>query len=332
MAYKARWKGRTLVDVFCHEFSHASIDYWSTEFLQERIICNDSPASPSHVWNEGDQVVHLVHRHESPIVSARIAIVHDDDGYLVVNKPASVPCHPCGTYRKNSLVFILAAMGWRNLRIVHRLDRQTSGIVVFARTQEHAKLFADSLVERKLRKRYLARVLGQFPSEPTYCDRPLSFDEKSMLAYVDCAGGKEAWTSFQLLRYDARSDCSIVECEPKTGRTHQIRVHLQFLGYPIANDDVYSGKPGTGIPSQSDNHVASTKDVSGELRLSDKDMDPKGTIKAEGRELACSNCPYVANAKGLGQAESMSIFLHALEYQGDGWKYTTDVPAWAHIE
>jgi RluA family pseudouridine synthase len=329
MAFKARWKGRSLLDVFCDEFLHSDRDYWTAEMVSGRVLCNGSPASTSRIWDEGDQVTHLVHRHESPILSGCIGVVHEDDAYLVVNKPASVPCHPCGTYRKNSLVYLLAAMGWRDLRIVHRLDKQTSGIVVFAKSREHAQRFIESLVAKKLRKHYLARVTGRFPEGLTICNEALSFDEKVMRAHVDAVAGKDARTSFKCLEYDAETDSTLVACEPETGRTHQIRIHLQSLGHPIANDNVYNSKLVVALPRSEETAGSRTGQNSCELRLIDRDMDPQGEILTDGSDLNCTNCPYVANSKSLGHTEAMSIFLHALEYEGDGWKYSTQAPAWA---
>jgi RluA family pseudouridine synthase len=329
MAFKARWKGRSLLDVFCDEFLHRDNDYWTAEIASGRVLYNGSPASKTHVWDEGDQVAHLVHRHESPILSGCIGVVHEDEAYLVVNKPASVPCHPCGTYRKNSLVYLLAMMGWRDLRIVHRLDKQTSGIVVFAKSREHAQRFIESLVAKKLRKRYLARVTGRFPEGLTICNEALSFDEKTMRAYVDAVAGKNARTLFKCLEYDAETDSTVVECEPETGRTHQIRIHLQSLGHPIANDNVYNSNLFVALLRNEEMAGSRTGRSSCELRLTDSDIDPKGEILTDGSALTCTNCPYVANIKGLGHTEARSIFLHALEYEGDGWKYSTAAPDWA---
>jgi tRNA pseudouridine32 synthase len=340
MSFKSRWQGRTLLDVFTTEFSQSSTPaYWEEEVRAGRVLCNGVAVSSDRVWIEGDTVAHVVHRHESPVLSREIVIVHESDGYLAVDKPPSIPCHPCGTYRKNSLIYLLAAAGWTDLRVVHRLDKQTSGVVIFARTRKHASNFTSKLEAKNLRKRYVARVTGRFPQDINgawlLVDEPLAFDAKSMLATVD-VNGKPAQTRFQMLGYDAGADCSIVACEPLTGRTHQIRVHLRHLGHPIANDAVYSlaerlCEPICTLPLSAELHRPHS------LRTDDPEIqavDPNGGIMRTGADLNCSHCPCVVNAKGVAQDEegSMIIYLHSWMYSGEGWKYTTPLPKWALLD
>lgn len=324
VSFKERWRGRTLLEVFTDEFPHASAAYWTQEIRRGRVLCNGTASGVHQRWGEGDEVIHVVHRHESPVIDRAITVVHEDKDILVVNKPPSWPCHPCGTYRKNSLLYILAAKGWRNLRIVHRLDKQTSGVVLFGKSRESARDLTRQMVERKFRKRYLARVRGQFPNATLICNEPLSFNEKTMKASVDVVNGKSAETEFEFLNHDEVRDTSIVLCVPRTGRTHQIRVHLQFIGHPIVNDLYYAKRVKDGDECIS--LARSNKETCClDMRNS---FDEDGRIRADGGALECINCPYLDNLKNHGQ-DDMIIDLHAYEYEIEGRRFTTSLPNWA---
>ena len=129
-------------------------------------------------------MANIVHRHEVPVSSEEIKIVHIDDDLVVVNKPASIPVsdlacfsalgplttlilqvHPCGRYRHNTVVFILAKEhGLKNLRTIHRLDRLTSGLLLFGRNPKKAREMEQQIRTRQVQKEYVCRVEGEFPT------------------------------------------------------------------------------------------------------------------------------------------------------------------------
>jgi tRNA pseudouridine32 synthase / 2,5-diamino-6-(5-phospho-D-ribitylamino)-pyrimidin-4(3H)-one deaminase len=330
MSCKARWRGRRVLDVFNAELSKKNEpNYWRDEFLGRRVVVNGKAAEFGDVWRHNDLVLHSVHRHESPVLHREIAIVHVDERFLVVDKPASIPVHPCGTYRRASLLYLLAAEGWTDLRLVHRLDKQTSGIVIFGRTREAANEFIQALAARSLRKRYLARVRGCFPDSVTVaCREPLAVDEREMRTVVDRVDGKEAQTLFRAVAFDPDSNQSLVVCEPLTGRSHQIRVHLLHMGFPIANDPMYDNATKMKIAAKKDAGFLRKG-----LRLDDRGegIDKDGVVSEQGAVHNCSTCPFVANSLDVDLDDGMQMYLHALEYEGNGWKYATKPPSWANV-
>ncbi|CAN9502113.1 unnamed protein product [Ophioblennius macclurei] len=236
---KGRWVGKSLMEVFSSEFRAESIDYYLEAAREGRIRLNEAPVEDlSVVLRNNDHMRNTVHRHEPPVVGRPLEVLVDDGEVLVVDKPASIPVHPCGRFRHNTVIFILGKeRGISELHTVHRLDRLTSGVLLFARTLETSKKLDQMVRDRQLEKEYVCRVEGEFPEKELVCEEPiLVVSFKIGLCRVD-PKGKESRTVFQRLSFNGKT--SVVRCLPVTGRTHQIRVHLQYLGYPILNDPIY---------------------------------------------------------------------------------------------
>ncbi|XP_077096002.1 pseudouridylate synthase RPUSD2 [Siphateles boraxobius] len=236
---KGRWVGKTLLDVFKSEFRTESLDYYNEAVKEGRIKLNETPVDDLNITlKNNDFLRNTVHRHEPPVSGQPMEVLVDDGEVVVVDKPGSLPVHPCGRYRHNTVIFILGKeKGLSGLHTVHRLDRLTSGVLLFARTLEVSQKLDEMVRERQLEKEYVCRVEGEFPDGEVVCEEPiLVVSFRVGLCRVD-PKGKESRTVFQRLSYNGRS--SVVRCLPLTGRTHQIRVHLQFLGFPILNDPIY---------------------------------------------------------------------------------------------
>ncbi|XP_056624318.1 RNA pseudouridylate synthase domain-containing protein 2 isoform X2 [Triplophysa dalaica] len=215
------------------------MDYYHKAVKAGRIRLNQTPVDDLNITlKNNDFLRNTVHRHEPPVTGKPLEVLVDDGEVVVVDKPASLPVHPCGRYRHNTVIFILGKeKGLSGLHTVHRLDRLTSGVLLFARTLEVSKKLDAMVRERQLEKEYVCRVEGEFPEGEVVCEEPiLVVSFKVGLCRVD-PKGKECRTVFQRMNYNGHS--SVVRCLPLTGRTHQIRVHLQYLGFPILNDPIY---------------------------------------------------------------------------------------------
>jgi RluA family pseudouridine synthase len=175
-----------------------------------------------------------------PDVNVDIQILHEDDAIIVVNKPAPLPIHPSGRFNRNTLQAILcAAYAPQKPRPAHRLDANTTGVVVFTRTQHFAKMLQPQFERGEVEKQYLARVIGHPPEDHFICEAPIAADSSEVGGrIIDQTNGLSARTEFRV--FDRSGDgTSLLEVTPRTGRTNQIRVHLWHLGWPILGDPLY---------------------------------------------------------------------------------------------
>ncbi|TRM68824.1 hypothetical protein BD626DRAFT_543810 [Schizophyllum amplum] len=240
---KERWIGREILEVVSTEFRDRSMEFYRYALESGVTTINGKVAHPQTIVRNGDRIENMVHRHEPPVTSTPVKLLlHDKErGFIVVNKPGSIPVHAAGRYNRNSLIHILMNdMGFKKVHTVNRLDRLTSGLMIIPLNVDLARSLTKEFIEGSIRKEYVARVRGNFPDEEITCEEPLLTVDRQMGLNIVHPEGRHAKTVFNKIRYDAHTNSSVVHCKPFTGRSHQLRVHLQFLGYPIANDPVYS--------------------------------------------------------------------------------------------
>ena len=498
---KKRWIGRTVLDVYSTEFGSYPESYYIAAIQQDRILVSDQRVDLDYKILEKDVLTHMVHRHEpavavsvcptlrmknnatgtnnsemshvddfEPEPTSLITVVDETDDLLIVDKPGTLPVHPCGGYHLNSLIRILeegntangtvtipdtASNSQKQFYTIHRLDRLTSGLVIFAKSSMVAKHWSECIRQRDCQKYYLARVKGKFPlnarqdlpqimaNQVVPVDGEWSVDNNndsdnaaasdgarllrnahahcywitngsgetvldnvslrdladaeisnldSILDSLDnfhisddinkhqglrwlhlacptravepkhgiCAAGtfsdledeqyiktvKTASTSFAVIRYDDTTDSTLVLCRPVTGRTHQIRLHLQYLGHAIANDPNYGGDIWYGNPTgqaacakargilnktiTTESNTASTmkhKSVSYEP-VSEQEIEQGSHLPKQQNEESVDafiqrTCVWCARYKGRDVVEnnmleflvrSRGIWLHALKY------------------
>jgi RluA family pseudouridine synthase len=168
-------------------------------------------------------------------------ILHSENAFLVIEKPAPLPVHPVGRFRKRNLLSLLKkdfGSEGASLRIVNRLDSETSGIVLVSRLPEMAGPLGLLFERRRIRKEYHAVVLGAPAKDHGTIDVPLGLRPGGVHNIrVPDPDGQEARTDYEVL--SRAGDYSLLKLVPHTGRTHQIRVHLAHLGHPVAGDKIY---------------------------------------------------------------------------------------------
>ena len=164
-------------------------------------------------------------------------IVFEDEDLIIVNKPANYLTIPARFKKDLPNVYNWLQRDRTEVFIVHRLDRETSGILCFAKTENSHKVLSKQFQEREVEKRYLALVDGVPNNEEGFIDKPIAENMAQRGKMIIAKRGKSSQTSYKVL--EAFKKFSLVEAHIHTGRTHQIRVHLEFIGHPLAVDVLY---------------------------------------------------------------------------------------------
>ncbi|KAK4569146.1 hypothetical protein RGQ29_004515 [Quercus rubra] len=333
---KNRWAGKTIVDLFAEEFKGRPYDYYVSAVKCGRIQVDGEIVPVSYIVKQSQKISHFLHRHEPPVMAYDVSVLQNELDVLTVCKPASVPVHPCGQYRKNTIVGILQAeYGLAPLFPIHRLDRLVSGLLILARNASKADFFRQQIEAGLVQKQYIAKVIGVFPEDEIMVDANIDYNarEGRSTAEVENANGavkgKAASTKFTQINTDGTH--SIVLCEPITGRTHQIRVHLQYTGHPIANDMLYLSEHviGRSAGRMSADRAAANSGHSPEFIFHDNCPGEENSRDDFSIDPMCTNCPNLA-PKGYDGLEE-GLWLHCFRYSGPGWTYECPYPDWASL-
>ena len=229
--------------------SRSTVQSWLKADL---VKVNGEFVKSNYKAQNGDVVTILKKEEEQVTIQPEnipLDIVYEDDVLIVVNKPSGMVVHPSkghysGTlvnallYHSNSLSDSTSEEIYRP-GLVHRIDKDTSGLLVIAKNNDVHQKLAQQIAENKMNREYIAIVDGHFAHETGVIDAPLSRHQTNRLKRVVEKGGKHAVTHFEVL--DSFSDYSLVSCRLETGRTHQIRAHMKHIGHPLFGDERYGG-------------------------------------------------------------------------------------------
>ena len=217
------------------------------------ILVNDSKIKPSYKVKCGDKItINNVKTDTEDITpwDYPLDIVFEDDDIIIINKPSGMVVHPGNGNKDHTLVNALKSYtdklsdinGVERLGIVHRIDKDTSGLIMVAKTNKAHEILGEYFKEHSIKREYIALLCGIFPHDTATIDAPIGRDEKNRLRMtVTPNNSKKAITHLEVLkRYKA--GYTLVKARLETGRTHQIRVHTKYIGYPVYNDPVYSNK------------------------------------------------------------------------------------------
>ncbi|KAL9128930.1 MAG: hypothetical protein Q9217_002484 [Psora testacea] len=374
---KERWRGRELLEIFATEFRDRPTAYYKDAIERGNVVVNGQPVPASnHIVKNGDIISHTMHRHEPPVTAQPVGIVYEDNDMIVIDKPAGVPVHPAGRYNYNSIIEIMRAErshAWNPLPC-NRLDRLTSGVMFIGKHPKAAEKISMQIQARTVKKEYIARVVGEFPEGEILCEQPVMQISPKLGLNRARASGKDAKTVFKRLSYyppslnpnskpqlpadirtkkekdrfskmewKAKDGHSIVRCLPVTGRTHQLRVHLQFLGHPISNDPIYCNQrvfgpdlaAGDAGPDHDEEIIIQLSkmgksEVADTMAYHDELLEEYNKRKAEkmtGEVCKVCETPLYSDPG----AHELGIYLHAKRYacEGGEWDYESPMPDWA---
>lgn len=204
------------------------------------------PSSPVML---GDRVLVMTERKAEPEVNFNYKILFEDETLFIIEKPSNLPVHPAGKYFFNTLTTHLKTQGFKtpleddvDFYLAHRIDKETSGVLVLSKDKEVSQRLAAQFAERTTEKTYLAITHGRIEKDEFEVNVPIGRDPNApvtlkMAPLALDAGGQTASTKFKVI--ERRGKYTLVECYPKTGRQHQIRVHLDHVGHPLVGDKLY---------------------------------------------------------------------------------------------
>ncbi|WP_408606231.1 RluA family pseudouridine synthase [Bacillus thermotolerans] len=238
------------------EWSRAQVQGWIKEGL---VKVNGQAVKSNYKCAEGDELLIEIPEPEPLDVEAEempLDIYYEDADVLVVNKPRGMVVHPAPGHLTGTLVNGLMAHckdlsginGVMRPGIVHRIDKDTSGLLMVAKNDLAHERLVQQLVDKSVTRKYQAIVHGIIPHDHGTIDAPIGRDPKDRQSMTIVNGGKEAVTHFRVL--DRFKDFTLVECVLETGRTHQIRVHMKYIGYPLAGDPKYGPRKTLNIDGQ----------------------------------------------------------------------------------
>ena len=243
------------------------------------VLLNGKKVKVSHKVNTGDKIEIDLEKLEKESLAEHckkipraeklpLNIIYEDDDILVINKPAGMVVHPaCGNYSGTLVNALLNYDGFLTefneprdtkdekhvLRpgIVHRLDKDTSGVMLVAKRGSALRKLSSQLKNRTITKKYIAVVKGIIELEEGIIDLPVNHDKKNRIKMViDRYDGKDAVTQYKVLSRNKEKNFTVLEVTPRTGRTHQIRIHFTHIGHPILGDTLYNGPAVQGLSRQ----------------------------------------------------------------------------------
>jgi 23S rRNA pseudouridine1911/1915/1917 synthase len=236
------------LDKYIAEQCQISRSYAQKLLDDGQVAINGHAAKASQKLNTGDRIVASIPP-PSPISLAPedipLKVVYEDKDLIVVDKPAGLLVHPAAGQHTGTLVNAILARcpdlgeinGSIRPGIVHRLDKDTSGLMMVAKNDAAQRSLSRQIKQRSIKKGYLALVLGHLTPERGAIDAPIGRHPKDRKKMAVVSGGREARTEYKVLKYF--DDYTLVEAMPETGRTHQIRVHFAAIGHPIFGDHIY---------------------------------------------------------------------------------------------
>ncbi|MEG1503574.1 RluA family pseudouridine synthase [Enterococcus sp. 22-H-5-01] len=230
------------------DFSRSQIQQWIKE---QHVSIDHKVIKANYKVSAGDKIViEIPEPEELDLVpeNLNLAIVYEDDDVVVVNKPQGMVVHPSAGHPNGTLVNGLLYQV-KNLStindvvrpgIVHRIDKDTSGLLMVAKNDHAHESLAQQLKDKTSLRKYVALVHGEIPHEKGRIEAPIGRSKVNRKMQAVIEGGKPAVTHFEVLkRFEG---FTLIELQLETGRTHQIRVHMQYIGYPVAGDPLYGPK------------------------------------------------------------------------------------------
>ncbi|MGZ9815841.1 RluA family pseudouridine synthase [Peribacillus simplex] len=244
------WNGLTLEKLFKERWKAPKklVHEWR---MSKDVTVNGNSVTWSTILNEGDTInIPLMDQAENETIKAEnlgISILYEDDLLLIANKPAGMDTHPSQPGEAHSLINGVAHHLQKTgqtcmIKHIHRLDKDTTGAVLFAKNRLIGSMLDRMLEEREIKRTYLALVEGNIKKDEGDIKEKIGRDRHHATRRRVSPTGQTAVTHFRVINRDSKKNLTLVSCTLESGRTHQIRVHFSHLNHPLAGDTLYGGK------------------------------------------------------------------------------------------
>ena len=235
----ARENGQRLLDLLTKRFAYHDVEVWRQMIESGQVLLNDETIRNEHLVSTGDKLTYHRINHQEPVVPTKFETIVETPELILVGKPAGTPVSQTGLIIHNTFANILRRHYSQDIHLLHRLDRETSGLLLCARNKEYCRLYQKELRQIITGKYYLAIIRGHLKQPIVTLEEPLATREDSPIRcrMWSAANGKSCRTIFHEVA--TNNNYSLILAELITGRKHQIRAHLAHLGHPLVGDKIY---------------------------------------------------------------------------------------------
>jgi len=240
LSVKQRYNGLSILDFYCKAMPHISKEIWKEKIESGILTVEGKPVKTDRIVKTGEKTKHFTEPQTEPDINTNIELVEWNDDFIIINKPAPLPMHSGGRFDKNTLTEILkTAFPNENFKLVHRIDANTTGIVVIAKNSEAANEIIQQLKDQSVQKEYLALVEGIINKDSFVLEESISKTRTPGGGRKISDDGKEATTKISILKRCRDKDQTLLSVIPHSGRTNQIRIHLANMEHAIVGDKGY---------------------------------------------------------------------------------------------
>jgi 23S rRNA pseudouridine1911/1915/1917 synthase len=242
-------EGLAVAEFYARRYPHSSRETWLEHLASGRVSRNGRTASAEEKLVRGDVLVYHRPPWNEPPAPLDYEILFEDDDVLVLDKPSGLPVLPGGNFLESTLLHLVRRRFGTECSPLHRLGRGTSGAILFTRNEQAARFLTKAMVERRIRKVYLALASGTAMPDAFTIGAPIGPvpDGKGGTVNAYSPAGRTAISHVRVVRRLPDGSSSILEVTIPTGRPHQIRIHLAYAGFPLVGDPLY-GPGGTPLP------------------------------------------------------------------------------------